>query len=125
MPAFPLAFSKRIEDLVTAEICALEELAEVAGACAETIWAAASQQTTRQTKKERRSISVPSLFGSRCRAREVYGSSGVQQHLRNAILRRVLGTGMAADAVTLLAATNPEPAVFLANDTALCVEQNE
>jgi len=32
---------------------------------------------------------------------------------------------MAADAVALLAATDPEPTVFLANDATLCVKQDE
>ena len=79
-----------------------------------------------QKIRERRSISVASPL-QLLRSVPVR-STGVVVRSRTcgtSIFRRVLGPGMAADAIALLAATNPEPAVFLANDVALCIEQDE
>ena len=41
------------------------------------------------------------------------------------ILGGALGTGVAADADALLAATNPEPTVFLAEDRTVFIEQGK
>ena len=49
----------------------------------------------------------------------------MEQYLGNAIFGGVLGAGMATNAVTLLAATNPEPTVLLANDGPFGIENGE
>src|SRR3569833_2014260 len=70
-------------------------------------------------------FSVPSLFRLRSSAGEVYGCRGPQQDLRHAILSGMFRPGMAANAIALLASTNPEPPMFLANRLPLRVEQDE
>ena len=52
-------------------------------------------------------------------------SCGPHQYLRDAIVGGALGTGVAADTDTLLSLSDPEPAVLLAQRTALGVQQNE
>src|SRR5262249_41256688 len=117
MPALPLASSKRMDEF---GVCAPAPPAGIEGVCAPE-----RREMKRQNRRERWCISVPSPFPSRGGASEVDRRGALHKHLRNAILRRVFRSGMAAHAIALLASTDPEPAVFLAHDVALSVEKDE
>ena len=85
----------------------------------------------RARKKSNRNTSFISIASRRCGLRlgnglgagQIYGNGGLHQNGRHAILRRALGPRVAAGADALLAAANPEPAMLLPHDRALCIEQ--
>src|SRR5215831_3935754 len=119
IPALSLASSKRMADLAAA--CA----SLPAGAGEGAVCAAASEPTNSQKRRERRSISVASLVHLRRGSGEIYGRGSAQQNLGNSIFGRAFGAGVASHAIALLARTNPEPAVLLAEDFALRVEKHK
>src|SRR5271157_6158673 len=91
---------------------------------------AAAMETAPNKRRKRIIISVASRRSVLRLARynhagKIDGRSRAQQHGRHTILRRALRSRVAAHAVALLAAPNPEPSVLLTQNSAFFVEQSE